>query len=60
MRIGIAGFGFMGRMHFANWSKCRGMEAAAICEQNPDALKNIDKPVGNIEGLPKTDRKSVV
>ena len=53
MRIGIAGFGFMGRMHLGNWSKCGG-HVTAICEQNPDATKDIDKPVGNIEGLPKT------
>jgi len=52
MRIAVVGFGFMGRMHFANWSRCEGIEIAAICEQNPDILNHLDKPVGNIDGLP--------
>ncbi len=50
MRIGIVGFGFMGRMHFANWSRCEGVSVASICDRNPDVLKDPDKPIGNIDG----------
>jgi predicted dehydrogenase len=52
MRIGIVGLGFMGKMHLANWSRCEGAQVTAICEQNPEALKDINKPVGNIAGRP--------
>lgn len=52
MQIAIVGFGFMGRMHFANWSRCEGVDIVAICEQNPNVLQNLNNPIGNIEGLP--------
>lgn len=52
MRVGIAGFGFMGRMHFAQWGRCAGVEVAAICEQNPDVLGNVETVIGNLPGLP--------
>jgi predicted dehydrogenase len=50
LRIGIIGFGFMGRMHYANWSKCENATVVALCDANPDSLKNKDDSVGNIEG----------
>ncbi len=53
LRIGIVGFGFMGKMHFGNWSKLPGVTVAAICDGNPDVLKDADQAVGNIEGLPE-------
>lgn len=50
MRIGIVGFGYMGRMHFANWNRCPDAAVAAICEKNPDLLNDLKKPIGNIAG----------
>ena len=50
MRIGIVGLGFMGRVHLANWSRCQGVQVAAICEKNATVLKDMNKPVGNIGG----------
>jgi len=50
LRIGIVGFGFMGRMHYANWSKCANARVAAICDTDPDIIENSKKAGGNIEG----------
>jgi predicted dehydrogenase len=54
MRIGIVGFGFMGRMHFGCWSQMPQMEVVAICDANPDIAQTLDKTLGNIPGLPDT------
>jgi predicted dehydrogenase len=50
LRVGVVGFGFMGRMHYANWSKCKNAEVVAVCDADPNALKNKDDSAGNIEG----------
>ena len=50
LRVGVVGFGFMGRMHYANWSKCENASVVAICDADPNALKNKDGSAGNIEG----------
>ncbi|MCF7954871.1 MAG: Gfo/Idh/MocA family oxidoreductase [Phycisphaerae bacterium] len=50
LRIGIVGFGFMGRMHYANWSKCENAKVVAICDSDPDIIENSKKAGGNIEG----------
>ncbi len=50
LNIGIIGFGFMGRMHYRCWKDASGAEIVAICDANPDVLKNTDKSAGNIEG----------
>ena len=50
LNIGIIGFGFMGRMHYRCWKEASGAEIVAICDANPDVLKNTDKSAGNIEG----------
>ena len=50
IRVGIVGFGFMGRMHYANWGKCENAEVVAICDSDPDIIANSQKAVGNIEG----------
>jgi predicted dehydrogenase len=50
LRIGIVGFGFMGRMHYANWSKCEGAKVVAICDTDPDIIENSKKAGGNIAG----------
>ena len=50
LRIGIVGFGFMGRMHYANWSKCANAKVVAICDTDPNIIENSKKAGGNIEG----------
>ena len=30
IRVGIVGFGFMGRMHYQNWLKVAGVEVVAV------------------------------
>jgi predicted dehydrogenase len=50
LNIGIIGFGFMGRMHYRCWKDTSGADVVAICDANPDVLKNTDKSAGNIEG----------
>jgi len=54
LRIGIVGFGFMGRMHYANWSKCENAKVVAICDSDPDIIENSKKAGGNIEGADST------
>ena len=53
MRIGIVGFGFMGRMHFGCWTQMPDADAAVICDANPDIVKSAHKHIGNIPGLPE-------
>jgi len=48
VRIGIAGFGFMGRTHYQCWSKIEGAQIVAICDVNPNIVKDTKKAVGNI------------
>jgi predicted dehydrogenase len=50
LRIGIVGFGFMGRMHYANWGKCEDAKVVAICDSDPDIIENSKKAGGNIAG----------
>lgn len=38
IRIGIAGIGFMGMIHYLAYRKVRGVKVAAICEQDPKRL----------------------
>ncbi|MFO7936886.1 MAG: hypothetical protein R6V06_04680, partial [Kiritimatiellia bacterium] len=35
-RVGIAGFGFMGRMHYGYWKKQKGVEVVALCDKNAE------------------------
>src|SRR5690606_26486370 len=48
-RIGIVGFGFMGRMHYGYWKKQRGVKVVALCDSN---LAQFTEGVegGNLEG----------
>ena len=50
MRVGIVGFGFMGRMHYRCWRRLEGVEVTAICDVNPATAGNAQEAVGNIEG----------
>ncbi len=47
-KIAIAGFGFMGRMHYGCWGRMRGAKVAAICDSNLAQLKKSSG--GNIAG----------
>jgi len=38
IRIGIAGLGFMGMVHYLSYQKLRGVQVVALCEQNRKRL----------------------
>ncbi|MCG2683408.1 MAG: Gfo/Idh/MocA family oxidoreductase [Planctomycetales bacterium] len=38
IRVGIAGIGFMGMIHYLAYQKIRGVKVAALCEQDPKRL----------------------
>ncbi|MGN0846005.1 MAG: Gfo/Idh/MocA family protein [Kiritimatiellia bacterium] len=48
-RIAIAGFGFMGRMHYGNWRRIRGAKVVAICDANLAQLTTVTG--GNLAGM---------
>ena len=48
LRIGIVGFGFMGRTHYQCWSKVEAAEVVAVCDTNPNIVEDTKKAVGNI------------
>lgn len=48
-RIAIVGFGFMGRMHYGNWKRIRGVRVVAICDSNLAQLKT--RTTGNLPGV---------
>jgi len=47
-RVGIVGFGFMGRTHYKYWKSIEGVEVAAVCDVNPNIEEETKKAVGNI------------
>ncbi|MGB7581790.1 MAG: Gfo/Idh/MocA family oxidoreductase [Sedimentisphaerales bacterium] len=50
MRVGIVGFGFMGRQHLHCYRGLRGVRVAAICDNDKTRLKGSEKIEGNIGG----------
>jgi 1,5-anhydro-D-fructose reductase (1,5-anhydro-D-mannitol-forming) len=48
VRIGIVGFGFMGRQHLHCYRGLRGVRVAAICDSDKAHLKGREKIIGNI------------
>ncbi len=50
IRVGIIGFGFMGRMHHRCWQALPDATVAAVCDADPHALENEAKNRGNIAG----------
>jgi predicted dehydrogenase len=50
IRVGIVGFGFMGRMHYRCWRALEEVEIAAVCDVNPNTIKEADRTAGNTEG----------
>jgi predicted dehydrogenase len=50
LKVGIGGFGFMGRMHYRCWKALADVEVTAICDADPQALQDAAKSRGNIAG----------
>ena len=50
MRIGIVGFGFMGRTHYRCWKELEEVEITAICDSNPNRVEDSKETIGNIAG----------
>jgi predicted dehydrogenase len=48
LKVGIAGFGFMGQTHYKCWKKVRGAKVTAICDVNPNIEEDTKRAVGNI------------
>jgi predicted dehydrogenase len=50
LKVGIIGFGFMGRMHYRCWRALAGATVTAVCDADPHALDEAAKSRGNIAG----------
>ncbi len=50
MKIGIVGFGFMGRMHYRCWQALKDARVVAICDANPNIVEDTQGAIGNIDG----------
>ncbi len=50
IRVGIAGLGFMGKMHFRCYQALEGVQVAAICDTDAAKFEGQGGAVGNIEG----------
>jgi 1,5-anhydro-D-fructose reductase (1,5-anhydro-D-mannitol-forming) len=48
LRIGIIGFGFMGRVHTACWQRLPDAEVVALCDSNPHCKEDAKRVLGNI------------
>ena len=51
LRIGIGGFGFMGRMHYRCWQALPDTQIVALFDANPNIVVDTQKAVGNITGV---------
>lgn len=52
-RVGIVGFGFMGKMHLRCYSAVDDVTVAAICDADEKRLTDTGGTAGNIEGAEK-------
>jgi len=50
LKIGIAGFGFMGRMHYRCWRALAGATVTAVCDADRRAFEDSARDRGNIAG----------
>ena len=50
IRIGIVGFGFMGKMHFKCYKQNNHVQIVAICDVDKKKLKKSTNTIGNIKG----------
>ncbi len=49
LKIGIAGLGFMGQMHYRCWKARDDAQIVAICDTNKNIVEDCKKTIGNIE-----------
>lgn len=49
-RVGIIGFGFMGRMHYRCWKEQPDARIVAVCDPDAEALRGDGAGQGNIAG----------
>ncbi len=54
LKIGIVGFGFMGRMHYRCWQDLPDAQIVAIADSNPNIREDAQKEVGNVGGAEKS------
>lgn len=54
IRVGIVGFGFMGRMHYRNWLNVAGAELVAVQDVAIEDVKSRLAATGNIAGAADT------
>ncbi|MHC4346189.1 MAG: Gfo/Idh/MocA family protein [Planctomycetota bacterium] len=50
IKVGVVGFGFMGRMHWRCWHALEGVQVAAICDAQAGVFEEAERAAGNIEG----------
>ncbi len=50
VRIGIAGLGFMGKMHFRCYKALNDAHFVAICDADESKFKDTSGTTGNISG----------
>ncbi len=48
IKVGIVGFGFMGRMHYRCWSDLDGSQVTAVCDVDSDIINKTSLAGGNI------------
>jgi 1,5-anhydro-D-fructose reductase (1,5-anhydro-D-mannitol-forming) len=51
LKVGVVGFGFMGRMHFRCWDARDDAQVVAVCDANPNIKEDTQRAVGNIDGV---------
>jgi len=49
-RVGIVGFGFMGRMHYRCWKALKDVQVTAVCDADAKSLKPATTIAGNLSG----------
>jgi predicted dehydrogenase len=48
LRVGVTGFGFMGRTHYKCWTALKETQVVAVCDSNPNIEQDTKRAVGNI------------
>jgi len=54
LRVGIVGFGFMGRTHYNCWKNLKAAQVSAICDAAPDIVARTNRVRGNIAAAEAT------
>lgn len=50
LKIGIIGFGMMGRMHFRCWKNTKGAKLVALCDPDQKKFAKTSGAIGNVAG----------